>query len=59
MLTPQEVKRALGRLTLIVDTREQDTKAFRKRLDLIGFPHTRQKLDFGDYSATTALDDGT
>lgn len=59
MLTPQEVKRILGRLTLIVDTREQDTKAFRKRLDLIGFPHTRQKLDFGDYSATTALDDGT
>ena len=58
MLTPQETKRALKRLTLIVDTREQDTKAFRKRLDLIELPYQRQKLDFGDYSATTALDGG-
>ena len=58
-MDPFEVKTALERLTLIVDTREQDTPALRRRLALIGYPHIRQKLDFGDYSIKTVLSDGT
>lgn len=58
-MDPFEVETALERLTLIVDTREQDTKNLRRRLALIGYPSVRQKLDFGDYSIKTVLSDGT
>ena len=34
----------------LVDTREQDTPLFRKRMETLGVPYERQKLDFGDYS---------
>ena len=34
----------------LVDTREQDTPLFRKRMQNLGVPFERQKLDFGDYS---------
>lgn len=58
-MNPYEVRKALENLTLLVDTREQDTKLFRKRLALIGLPYEREKLDFGDYSAMTTTEDGT
>lgn len=54
-MNPFDVKNTLDTLQLLVDTREQDTKAFRRRLDLIGLPHQRRKLDFGDYSACITL----
>lgn len=56
-MNPYEVKKALENLELIVDTREQDTKAFRRRLALVGFPFVREKLDFGDYSVKTKTED--
>ena len=43
---------------ILVDTREQDTPALRKRLDSAGCPWERRKLDFGDYSARCTLPDG-
>lgn len=58
-MTPFEVEQALRNLTVIVDTREQDTKALRSRLEQVGFPFIRQKLDFGDYSCKTELPDGS
>lgn len=57
-MTPLEEKRALESLTLLVDTREQDTPALRKRLAAAGCPWERQKLEFGDYSARCTLPDG-
>lgn len=54
-MNPFDVKQALGTLTLLVDTREQPTKALKRRLELIELPHKRQKLDFGDYSASITL----
>lgn len=54
-MNPVEVKDALETLKILVDTREQDTKAFRRRLEVIGLPHERRKLDFGDYSACITL----
>lgn len=54
-MNPVEVNEALETLTLLVDTREQPTAAFRRRLKLIDFPSERHKLDFGDYSAKIAI----
>lgn len=47
---PVEVKAALERAVLICDTREQDTPRLRARLQQVGLPVERRKLDFGDYS---------
>lgn len=58
-MNPFEVSRALKNLTLIVDTREQDTDRLRRRIRQTGLSSVRQKLDFGDYSAKTTLDNGT
>ena len=49
-MTPKEMERILQTLFLIVDTREQPTESYYKRLDKVGLPYRRQKLDFGDYS---------
>ena len=57
-MNPFEVKRALENLTLVVDTREQETAMLKRRLALVGLPYTREKLDFGDYSIKTVLDSG-
>lgn len=54
-----ETKYALEHLTLLVDTREQNTPAFRRRMKDTGLQWERGKLDFGDYSARCTLpDDG-
>lgn len=50
---------ALDGMVCLVDTREQDTPRLRARLRQIGCTCTREKLDFGDYSAKFPLPDGT
>lgn len=57
-MTPFEVSEALERLILLVDTREQDTISFRRRVKEVGLPWERRKLDFGDYSMRVELEDG-
>jgi ERCC4-type nuclease len=47
---PVEVKTALESMVILVDTREQDTPRLRARLQKMGVPHERYKLNFGDYS---------
>lgn len=54
-----QIKYALEHITCIVDSREQDTIAFRRRIKSIGYPIVREKLDFGDYSAKCTLENGT
>lgn len=46
-----EIEKALEEITIIADTREQDTEAFRRRFKAVELPVIRRKLDFGDYSA--------
>lgn len=53
-----QLDKALKSLTLIVDTREQDTAELQQRLKDTDLPYKRQKLDFGDYSAEVTLDTG-
>ena len=49
----------LKTLFLIVDTREQPTAQYHKRLESVGIPYRRQKLDFGDYSCGYLALDGS
>ena len=44
------VKRALSTMSVLWDTREQDTPRARKRMEQIGAPIERVALSFGDYS---------
>ncbi|MEE1047097.1 MAG: ERCC4 domain-containing protein [Clostridia bacterium] len=48
----------LQTMFLLVDTREQPTEQYYKRLDSVGIPYRRQKLDFGDYSCGYLASDG-
>lgn len=54
-----DINYALSHITILVDTREQDTPQARKRLESMYFPYERKKLDFGDYSAKCLLPDNT
>ena len=58
-MTPFEVRDCLKSLTVLVDTREQETAALRKRLKAMQCPHQRQKVDSGDYSCECTLPNGT
>lgn len=57
-MTPFEIEAALETMTLLVDTREQDTLSFRRRMKQTGLPYQRRKLEFGDYSVKCSLWDG-
>ena len=48
-----DIENELKTLTLICDTREHDTLALKRRLEAIGLPVVREKLEFGDYSCRT------
>lgn len=56
---PSEIDSILSTIEIIVDTREQNTPALRKRMEGFGCPSIRQKLDYGDYSFQFTLPDGT
>ena len=58
-MTIPEIDRCLDKMTIIVDTREQDTAAFRKRVAAMPCGVTRGKLLSGDYSCKTILPDDT
>lgn len=47
---PCNVNAALSSMTVLVDTREQDTPSARRRMKQIGVPIERVALSFGDYS---------
>ena len=53
-----ERDRALLSLTILVDTREQDTPRSRERYAQFNMPYERHKLAFGDYSAKVTTDSG-
>lgn len=57
-MIPFEVESVLESMSVIADTREQDTEQARKRYKRIGVPVERGKLDFGDYTYNCTLLDG-
>lgn len=54
-----EIERSLESMRLLVDTREQPTERYEKRIEQIGLPHERRKLNYGDYSCECTLPDGS
>ncbi len=52
-----EIETALAGMVVLVDTREQNTAAFRERVRHFG-AWEREKLDAGDYSAKIPLPEG-
>ena len=59
MYTHFEVDHMLDSMTVLVDTREQDTPALRARLEGLKHPFRRCKLEYGDYSCEIPKPDGT
>ena len=56
---PVEIKDTLATMVILVDSREKDTPALRKRLNATGLPVDRGALTSGDYSCKIVLPDGT
>lgn len=54
-----EIERALESMRLLVDSREQPTERYKKRIEQIGLPYERRKLNYGDYSCECILPDGS
>ena len=55
---PVDIKSTLDTMTILVDTREQDTPKLHRRLEDMGRPYERAALTSGDYSAKFVLPDG-
>jgi len=53
-----DVDAALKSAIILVDTREQHTQLFDRRMDMVGYPYVRHKLNCGDYSIKCTLPDG-
>lgn len=57
-MRPRDIKTVLSSMTVLVDSREQDTDRARWRYASIGLPVERCVLDYGDYSYNATLPDG-
>lgn len=53
-----EQEKTLKSMTILVDTREQDTERARRRYNTFGVPYSRAKLSYGDYCYNAQLPDG-
>lgn len=53
-----EQQKCLESLSVIIDTREQDTERAQKRYKSFGCGYERRKLDYGDYSYNFTFPDG-
>lgn len=47
---PPQIEKMLSSMTILIDTREQDTKSFKTRCEGFSCPSRRLKLDYGDYA---------
>jgi hypothetical protein len=57
-MTHYELCEAMEGMTILYDTREQDTPALRRRLEMFPCKSERHYMKFGDYSAQTTLSNG-
>lgn len=55
---PVEIEDCLRSMEVLVDTREQPSAKYRKRMKALSVPYTRKKLEYGDYTYTFTLPDG-
>lgn len=57
-MTIFDTRNALESMTVLVDTREQETRAFHRRMDSMPCTWRKQKLDSGDYSCEFTMPNG-
>ena len=57
-MRPRDIQAVLSSMTVLVDSREQNTDRARWRYASIGLPVERCTLDYGDYSYNATLPDG-
>lgn len=57
-INPAEIESCLSSIIFLVDSREQPTDAFKRRLEYL-YPNERETLLAGDYTAKTQLPDGS
>lgn len=53
-----DIQNCLDSMSILVDTREQPSARSQQRLDSLGVPYTRQKLNYGDYTYNFTLPNG-
>lgn len=58
-MTHAEIARMVLSMEILIDTREQDTERFRRRIKAFECPVKRATLDFGDYTYNATFPDGT
>lgn len=54
--SPCQIDKMLSRMVCLIDSREQQTESYFKRVESIGMPSKRATLSYGDYSAYTLGD---
>lgn len=57
-MNPAEVERVLDSMTILRDTREQDTARARRRYKAFGLPCEKAVLDYGDYTCNAEIEPG-
>jgi len=57
-MTPFEITKAMESMTVLVDTREQPTPKFKRRVASLGYAWRREKLEAGDYGAEYTDENG-
>lgn len=58
-MTNFDVENTLKTAAILIDTREKpSTDEYKKRIEMMNMPHTREKLDYGDYSIKCTLPNG-
>lgn len=55
-MSPIEIETVLESMTILVDTREQNTERARRRYQSFGSPYERAVLDYGDYTWQAVID---
>lgn len=58
-MNPVEIENCLESMIILADTREQPSERSQQRLDSMGCEYRRQKLNYGDYTYSFLLPDGT
>lgn len=53
-----EADKCLDSMSILIDTREQPSKRAEKRYNAFNCPHSRHKLNYGDYTYNFTLPDG-
>lgn len=58
-MNPVDIENCLESMSVLVDTREQPSQRAGQRIESIGCPYRRQKLNYGDYTYNFMLPNGS